>query len=88
MGIDVGKTQLDMAVWKHELHWQVANDLDGIDALAERLQELAPTPIVLDATGGLERPAVLELSSAGLPVSAVITSTCVNVHKHGNLFEI
>ena len=67
VGIDVGKAQLDVAVWERDLHWQVTNDFDGIGALATRLQELTPTLIVLEATGGLEQPAVLELSSAVQP---------------------
>lgn len=71
VGIDVGKAQLDVAVRERDLHWQVTNDFDGIGALATRLQELAPTLIVIEATGGLEQLAVLELSSVELPVAVV-----------------
>lgn len=40
-------------------------------ALVDRLQALHPTLIVLEATGGLERPATAALATAGLPVVIV-----------------
>lgn len=71
VGIDVGKAQLDVAVWGREQTWKFANDMDGISELREFLQELGPTLIVLEATGGYEMAAMLELSSAGLPAVVV-----------------
>jgi transposase len=71
VGIDVSKAVLDMAAQPTGERWQVPNDPDGIAELVSRLHELAPARIVLEATGGLEIPAVAALGSAGLPVVAV-----------------
>jgi len=71
VGIDVSKAQLDVAVWDSSGTWQVANDEKGISALVNRLKELSPTLIVVEATGGLEVPAVAEMAFAGLPVAVV-----------------
>jgi transposase len=62
---------LDVAVHPTGQRWQVPNDPDGIADLVSRLQELVPERIVLEATGGLEVPAVAALGSVGLPVVAV-----------------
>jgi len=71
IGIDVSKAVLDIAVHPTGKHWQVRNDPDGVGDLVSRLQELVPERIVLEATGGLEVPAVAALGSAGLPVVAI-----------------
>ena len=51
--------------------WQVSNDPDGCAALVAQLTGLAPTVIVLEATGGYEAPAAAALAAAGLPVAVV-----------------
>ena len=71
MGIDVSKAVLDIAAHPTGERWQVPNAAEGIAQLVSRLDELAPERIVLEATGGLEVPAVAALGSAGLPVVAV-----------------
>ena len=58
VGIDVAKAQLDVAILPTGESWQVPADPQGITQLQERLQELAPTLIILEATGGLELPLV------------------------------
>jgi transposase len=68
VGIDVSKAHLDVAVHAPASHWQVANNEQGISELAQRLQMLAPTRIVLEATGGFELPLVAGLMHARLPV--------------------
>lgn len=67
IGIDVSKSNLDVAVRPMEEHWRCANDEAGIEALVERLAKLAPTRIVLEATGGFEVPLACALASAALP---------------------
>jgi transposase len=62
---------LDAAVHPTGEQWKVANDADGIGELVGRLQKMTPELIVLEATGGLEVPAVAAMGSAGLPVVAV-----------------
>jgi len=67
-GIDVAKSQLDVALIDPAESWTVANDLEGIATLVERLQTLTPTLIVQEATGGFETDAAAALAAVGLPV--------------------
>jgi transposase len=71
IGIDVSKATLDVAVRPSGDRWQVSNDPEGCAALVGRLSGLAPTVIVLEATGGFEAPAAAALAAAGLPVVVV-----------------
>jgi hypothetical protein len=74
VGIDVSKARLDVAVRPSGEAWQSPNDEAGIAALVDRLRSVeprAPTLIVLEATGGLERLVVAALALAGLPVAVV-----------------
>ncbi len=76
IGIDVSLRTLDVAGRTSagplaELRSVVANADAGLTALVPILKQLAPTLIVLEATGGYERLAVATLSAAGLPVVVV-----------------
>ena len=71
MGIDVSKAVLDVAVAPAGETWSVPNSVEGMQQLVERLRELSPTLVVLEATGGLERRAVAALAGAAVPVAAV-----------------
>jgi transposase len=71
VGIDVGKTWLDLAIWGSEEMWQVSNDASGIDKVVDRLVELAPTLVVVEATGGYERLVAQELILRGFSVAVV-----------------
>ena len=71
IGIDVSKVALDVAVRPGGEHWRASNDASGIATLVERAAALAPACVVLEATGGLERPATAALAAAGLPVAVV-----------------
>ncbi len=71
IGIDVAKARLDVAVRPSGDRWHVANDADGVAALVTRLHDLQPTLVVLEATGGYERPLTAALAGAGLPVAVV-----------------
>jgi len=71
VGIDVSKNCLDVASRPTGEVWQVTNDAGGISALAQRLEELNPSLVVLEATGGLEWAITAELAVAGLPVAVV-----------------
>lgn len=68
VGIDVSKTRLDIAVHEPATSWQTDNTEGGIAELVQRLKELNPELIVLEATGGYELPLVAELAHARLPV--------------------
>jgi transposase len=71
VGIDVSKAALDVGVLSPEQFWTIPNDEAGCRSLAERLQTLSPTLIVLEATGGFETLAAATLAAAGLPVVVV-----------------
>lgn len=71
VGIDVSKTRLDIAIRPTGQSESVANEKAGIKALVKRLGTLQPAWIVLEATGGLERPLMHALVGAELPVAVV-----------------
>ncbi len=53
-GIDVSKALLDVAVTGLDETWSVANNPAGIVQLVQRLREVRPTLVVMEATGGFE----------------------------------
>jgi transposase len=71
VGIDVSKDRLDIAVRPTGDTWSVANDASGIPEVVQRLAQLHPKLVVLEATGGLQLPVVAALASAGLPLAMV-----------------
>ncbi len=72
VGIDVCKARLDVALLPGGETFAVPNDEDGIQTLTEKLlEEVGPTLVVLEATGGLERPLVASLAASGI-ASAVV----------------
>lgn len=71
VGIDVSKTRLDIAIRPTGQSESVANEKAGVKALVKRLGTLQPAWIVLEATGGLERPLMHALVGAELPVAVV-----------------
>lgn len=71
VGVDVSKNHLDVHLRPQGEAFRLTNDPEGIAALVARLVPLAPTCIVLEATGGLEVPAAAALAAAGLIPSLV-----------------
>jgi transposase len=71
IGIDVAKDHLDLAIAGVAKGWRVSNDAAGIAATVDRLTALAPTRIVLEATGGYELGIASALLGAGLPAGIV-----------------
>ena len=71
IGIDIAKTQLDLAVHGAGAPWQVAYDSAGLKQVVTQLRTLAPTLIVVEATGGLETRLVSALLATSLPVAVV-----------------
>jgi transposase len=69
VGIDVGKDWLDVGVWGRYEVWQVSNDPAGVEQLLDRLVDLEPELVVLEATAGYEQLAVQELVLSGFSVS-------------------
>lgn len=71
VGIDVAQATLEVAVRPSGDAWQVANDEIAFGNLVERVRQLKPSLIVLEATGGIHLPVVAALAAAKLPVVAV-----------------
>jgi transposase len=71
VGIDVSKAHLDVAVRPSGEAFRVPNTPAGLADLAERLRPAAPALVVMEATGGLELPALAALQAAGIPAAVV-----------------
>lgn len=71
LGIDVSKRPLDVAVRPDGITTQFANPPEGIAACVAYVTPLTPTVIVIEATGGRERPGVAAFIAAGLPVAVM-----------------
>jgi transposase len=67
VGMDVAKDHLDLAFSKETKPRRVANDAPHLKRLAEELRQMAPALVLLEATGGYERPLVYALHAAGVP---------------------
>jgi transposase len=68
VGIDVSKETLDVAVHATDRRWRFANSDKGITETVACLEEMCPTLVVLEATGGMECPLAAALAVAGIPL--------------------
>lgn len=71
VGIDVAKAQLDIHLRPSGEAFSTPRDSTALEVLVERLKPLAPSLIVLEASGGFEIMVAAALSTAGLPVAVV-----------------
>src|SRR6476619_881182 len=71
VGIDVSKRELVIAIDPTGARWTSDTTAPAISAVVERLRSLTPRIIVVEATGGYERPLVAALAAADLPVAIV-----------------
>jgi transposase len=71
VGIDVGKTWLDVAQWGSDTVWRVSNDAAGVDKIMDRVTASQPQLIAVEATGGYEQLLVQTLLLNSLPVAVV-----------------
>lgn len=71
VGVDVALDKLDLARSDSDKLFTTPNDAGGIRRIVDLLAGLRPALIVVEATGGLERPLVDALLDAGLPVAVV-----------------
>jgi transposase len=62
VGIDVGKTWLDIAIYGEEEVKRFHNDADGIAELMQYLEPREVELVVVEATGGYEQQVVEELN--------------------------
>jgi transposase len=71
VGIDVSKDRLDVHIRPSGQTVAAQRNDTGVEQLVGELRELAPTLIVLEATGGFETTVAAALASAHLPVAVV-----------------
>lgn len=71
VGIDVSKDRLDVHVRPSGEVFAVNRDGPGIAAMTARLGPLAPTLVVIEATGGFEITVAAGIAAAGLPLAVV-----------------
>lgn len=70
-GIDVSKDTLDVGLRPSGAVFELTNDAKGISEALDRLGQLSPALIVMEATGGLETQLAVSLAGAGMPVAVV-----------------
>lgn len=68
VGIDVGKSFLDINIYELDEYWQTENNPVAIKALVSKLARYKLARVVVEATGGYERDLVEALSLKDLPV--------------------
>ena len=68
VGIDVAKDKLDVHLRPSAEAFSVARDGKGLAELVDRLGDLSPTLVVLEATGGFERMVASAVAAAKLPL--------------------
>ncbi len=71
VGIDISASSLEVATYPATVSSAFGTDEVEIVRLLEHLKSLSPELIVIEATGGLERPLRLACSQAELPVAMV-----------------
>lgn len=69
IGIDVGKTWLDVASFGEASVWRVKNNPEGIQTILKRLSQGSVQLVVVEASGGYERGMVSSLQLANVPVA-------------------
>lgn len=71
VGIDVSQDHLDVYVHPLGEGWRLPNTAQGRAELVHRLAEHEPQLVVLEASGGLQRPVAEALREAKVPVAVV-----------------
>ena len=71
VGVDVGKSQLDLYLLERDRAFSVPNEEQSIASLIQSLRRYHIERIVIEATGRLEQPFVRAALAAGLPVIVV-----------------
>ena len=67
IGVDTGKSQLDIYIRPLDIYFTVTNDDKGIKEAIKKIKPHNPTRIVIEATGRLEHAFIMACSKANLP---------------------
>jgi transposase len=71
VGIDIGKSMLDVCIFEPDVYLQYPNTSEGIRELLKKLSRYNLTRILVEATGGYERNLVEACAEKELPVIIV-----------------
>jgi len=71
VGIDIGKSMLDMCIYEVDVYTQYPNTPEGVRQLLRQLSRYNVTRIVVEATGGYERALVETCAEKELPLIIV-----------------
>jgi len=71
VGIDVSKNQFDIYLLPTQKHITITNDAKSIKSLIKVLSTLSDALIVMEATGGYEKPLAIALKKAGFSIAVV-----------------
>lgn len=71
VGIDIGKSTLDLCIYEVDIYHQFPNNSEGIKTLTKMLARYKLTRILVEATGGYERALVEALVEREWPVIVV-----------------
>ena len=71
VGIDVSQKTLTIATYPTDEVWTIANDPHHHRALVQRLAQLSVQRVLLESSGGYEKPVVHALQQADIPVVVV-----------------
>lgn len=67
VGVDTGKTQLDIYIRPLDIYFTVPNDEKGINKAIKEIKKHKPTRIVIEATGRLEQAFIIACANEKLP---------------------
>jgi len=67
IGVDTGKTQLDIYIRPVDVFFTVSNNESGIKKAIAEIRKHKPTRIIIEATGRLEHAFIVACSKANLP---------------------
>lgn len=71
VGADICKKTIDVYVLPSAQSYQYDNTVEGVDAFVTHLKRLAPSCVVFESTGGLERLLAASLSAHEIPMAMV-----------------
>jgi len=67
VGVDTGKSQLDIYIRPLDIYFTVTNDEKGIKEAVKTIKKYKPERIVIEATGRLEMPFIIACANNELP---------------------
>ena len=67
IGVDTGKTQLDIYIRPLDIYFVVPNDEIGIKKAITEIKKYKVTRVVIEATGRLEQPFIMACAKANIP---------------------